>query len=198
MEKFEKLRKMLKELPGVGDKTAERLAFFLLTGGRGIAEPLAKSIVEAAEAIKLCSVCGALSEEEVCGICNDTKREPILMIVEKPRDVLIFEKSGYFKGKYHVLGNLLSPLDGIGPDELGLDELTRRIEEERYTEIILALSPTTEGETTSAYISRILAEHNLRITRIAFGIPFGSDFEFVDQFTISKSLKNRYLIDKNN
>ncbi len=189
---------MLRELPGVGEKTAERLAFFLLTKGRDKAEPLAESIILASQSIKICPKCGALTEEDLCSICTDSKREHILMIVEKQRDIMIFEKSGYFRGKYHVLGNLLSPLDGIGPEEIGLDKLTERIEEEGFTEIILALSPTTEGETTSMYINKILSAMNIKITRIAFGIPFGSDFEFVDQFTISKSLKNRYLIDRDN
>ena len=191
MEKFEELKKQLKKIPGIGEKSAERISFFLLTKGRETALNLSTAISEAMESMKICSNCGALTEHDPCDICTSKQRNGnILMLVEKSRDVFIFEKSN-FKGKYHVLGGLLSPIDGVNPDNLSIEKLIYRIKNENIDELILSLSPSTEGEATAMYISDLLKGQKIHISRIAYGIPFGSNFEYIDEYTLSKSLENR-------
>lgn len=197
MESFENLKKALKKIPGIGEKSSERIAFFLMTKGRDSAHSISVSLEAALESLKVCSVCGGLSDSDPCHICTDSKRRSThLMVVEKQRDVFIFERIGRFNGKYHVLGGLLSPLDGVGPEQLSIEALVRRVKEEDVSEIILALSPTTEGEATTMYISRIFEDMDVSVTGIARGVPFGSDFEYIDEMTLSRSLDKRQKIEK--
>ncbi len=194
MEKFEKLKNQLKKLPGIGNKSAERIAFYLLTHDKEYAKDLSISINEAIENIKVCSVCGGITENDPCDICTSTKRENgLLMIVENAKDIFVFEK-GIFNGKYHVLGGLISPLDNITPEDLSIEKLSNRLNKENIKEIIIALPPSTEGETTSMYLYNLYKQRNIKITKIAYGIPFGSNFDFIDEYTLSKSLENRQKI----
>jgi recombination protein RecR len=192
MEQFEKLKTLLKQLPGIGEKTAERLIFFMISKGKDYSFNLADEIKIVNETIKICSICGGYGETDPCEICSDKKRDKgILMVLERPRDIFIFEKSKRFRGKYHVLGGLISPLDGITPDKLGIESLIKRIVEEKISEVILSLPPTTEGETTSIYLSRLLQSKVESVSTIARGVPFGSDFEFIDEYTLQRSIDKR-------
>jgi len=192
MESFDRLKKSLKQIPGIGEKNSERIAFFLMTKGRETAQDISYSITGALNDLCVCSVCGGLSDSDPCHICTNSKRSnKALMIVEKQRDVFIFERIGRYNGKYHVLGGLLSPLDGIGPDQLSIESLVKRAKKESVSEIILALSPTTEGEATMMYISQIFDNTDIKITSIARGVPFGSDFEYIDEMTLGRSIDRR-------
>ncbi len=196
MEKINNLKNALKKIPGIGEKSAERIIYFLLSSNREIAESLTHSIKDVMESIKMCSKCGGLTETDPCDICASAKRKNILMIVESARDIMIFEKGRKFNGKYHSIGGLIDPLSGIMPENLHIKEIPTRIKNENIKEIIIALSPTTEGETTSTYLVKTLQDINIKITRIAFGVPFGSDFDYVDDYTLSKSLDNRREIEE--
>lgn len=196
MEIFERLKKNLKELPGIGDKSSERLIFFLIMKGKSFSRELSDSIVDLMENIKVCSVCGFIDENDPCKICSDETRDKnVLMIVEKARDVFIFEKTKKYKGLYHVLGGVISPLDGITPEKLNFNKLLERVEKNHIGEIILALPPSTEGETTSMYILKLLKERVEKISTVARGIPFGTDFEYIDDFTLQCSIERRQKIE---
>lgn len=195
MEKINNLKNALKKIPGIGDKSAERIIYFLLSSNKDIAESLIHSIKDVMEGIKMCSKCGGLTETDPCEICTSSKRKDILMIVESARDIMIFEKGRKFNGKYHSIGGLINPLSGIMPENLRIKDILIRINDENIKEIIIALSPTTEGETTSTYLAKVLKDIKVKITRIAFGVPFGSDFDYVDDYTLSKSLDNRREIE---
>ena len=192
MVEFEKLKALLKQLPGIGDKTAERLIFYIISKGKNYSVDLSEEIRNINEVIKICSTCGGYGESDPCEICSDLKRDRgILMVLERPRDIFIFEKSKRFKGKYHVLGGLISPIDGVTPDKLGIESLLKRVENENISEVILSLPPTTEGETTAIYLSRILCGKVEAVSTIARGVPFGSDFEFIDEYTLQRSIDKR-------
>ncbi len=193
MDRFTYLKDVLKKLPGIGEKSAERIIYYLISDNSYAAE-LSLSIDELMKSITVCSICGNIDENDPCSICSSVKRENSLMIVESPRDIRIFEKSNRFLGKYHVLSGLINPLSGIMPENINLEKLSQRIESENISEVIVALSPTTEGETTSAYIISLLEDKDISISRIAFGVPFGSDFDYVDNYTLGKSLDNRNKI----
>jgi recombination protein RecR len=179
-------------LPGIGKKTAQRLAYYVLDMEQEEALGLAKAIVHAKETIRYCDICMNLTEESPCSICSDSKRdESKILVVEQPRDVLALERMREYRGKYHVLHGHISPMEGIGPDEIRIQELLKRIGLEPVEEVILATNPTVEGEATAMYLGRLLKPLGVKTTRIAHGIPVGGDLEFADEVTLSKALENR-------
>ena len=189
------LIRSLARLPGIGQKTAERLAMHILQQPKEDARRLARSIVELKEKLRLCSRCFALSDDVLCRICNDPSRESgLICVVEQPADMASIEKSGAFKGRYHVLGGVLSPMDGIGPDDIRIAELATRVEREDVREIILATGTNVEGESTAAYIAGILAPMPVEVTRIASGVPMGGDLKYVDQVTLKRAMESRHGI----
>lgn len=185
----------LSKLPGIGRKTALRLSIFILRQSNEDVVRLVEAISNLKTKLKFCEECFNLATENLCPICSDPNRDSkIICVVEDINDVIAIEKTNEYKGVYHVLGGVLSPLEGIGPNELKIKELISRIEKLIPSEIILALNPSTEGEATSLYIANILKDKNLRITRIARGIPIGSDLEFVDEATVVRALEGRIQI----
>jgi len=188
---FDRLVTELQRLPGIGAKSAARLAFHLLRGPREDAERLAKAVSESREAVRRCSVCNTLTEEDTCDVCSDPERDPTLLcVVEEPGNVAAIEKTREFRGRYHVLWGALSPLKGIGPDEIDSEGLLRRVTPD-VKEVILATNPNVEGEATALYIARKLKSSGVRVTRIAFGLPVGGDIEYADEVTMARSLENR-------
>lgn len=182
----------LSKLPGIGKKTAQRLAIFLLKSKDAEVDNLIAAIKDLKIKLRFCSRCFNLSEEELCNICQSEKREKsVICVVEEASDVLAIEKTHEFKGLYHVLGGVLSPLSGITPDSLHIKELIKRFETEDIKEVILAMNPDTEGETTSLYLAKLMKPLNLNVTRIARGLPIGGDLEFADDATIGRAILNR-------
>mgnify|MGYP002632369692 FL=1 len=182
----------LKRLPGIGQKTAERLSFFLMRSKTDQAVKLATAIQNIKEKIILCSVCHGITEADPCEICSDTTRDhKQICVVEEPHDVYVMENMGYFKGVYHVLMGVISPLDGIGPDDLNIEALKEKVAGKEIHEVILATNPDMEGESTAVYISKVLKPLNVKVTRIARGLPVGSDIEYADSVTLLKSLEGR-------
>jgi recombination protein RecR len=183
-------------LPGIGRKSAARLAFFLLKRPIEDSREIARRIVAARERLKPCSICGNLAEDGKCDICVDLSRdESLICVVEESSDVTAIESTGEYRGLYHVLGGALSPLDGIGPDELNISALKKRIGD-KPVEIILATNPTTEGEATASYLLSILSAKNIKISRIARGLPAGGSLEYADKNTLARALENRTKLDK--
>jgi recombination protein RecR len=182
----------LGRLPGVGPKSAQRIAFHLLKLPKDDALRLAKSIVEAKDRVAWCQRCFNLSEGDLCGICSDDRRDGhTICVVEEPKDLVAVEKTGEFKGKYHVLQGAISPIEGIGPDQLRVKELLSRIEPEGVTEVILCTNPNIEGEATAMYLGRLLTPLGLTVTRIASGLPVGGDLEYADELTLGRALEGR-------
>ena len=180
-------------LPGIGRKTAQRLVFHLLSTDGELTYNLSDSLKDLKLKIKNCSICHGITESNPCKICSDPKRDDTLLcVVENPYDVFVFEKINSFKGKYHILGGVLSPLDGIGPDDLHIDSLLKRLEQ--GIEIIIATNPSVEGETTALYLAKILSDKNLSISKLARGIPVGSDLEYVDDATLIRAMEGRVSI----
>ncbi len=189
---LEKLIEQLSRLPGIGQKSATRVALYILRSQRELAENLAKSLMEVKDKIEFCSTCFNLTDENPCSICRDQGRaNGIICIVEGPGDQLAIEESGIFKGRYHVLHGVLSPLDGVGPEDLKIGELLDRLDREQIEELILATNPTTEGEATASYLAKILTDKGLKLTRIALGVPMGGDLKYMDSMTLRHSLKSR-------
>jgi recombination protein RecR len=189
---IKKLISELGKLPGIGEKTAARLANYILRSTEDDVIKLAESIVEVKRKIKLCRVCLNLTEEDTCYICSDTSRDQeTICVVEDPDALAAIEESGGYRGTYHVLHGALAPLDGIGPDNLRLGELVRRINEGRVKEIIVATNTNVQGESTALLLTRIFKEKNIKLTRIAMGMPMGGDLKYIDKMTISKSLEFR-------
>lgn len=185
----------LARLPGIGRKTAERLAMHILQQTAEDAHRLARSIVDLKKKLRLCSCCFALSDDVLCRICNDPSREPgLICVVEQPADMASIEKSAAFNGRYHILGGCLSPMDGIGPDDIKIAELVARVEKENVNEIILATGTNVEGESTAAYIAGILGAMPVKVTRIASGVPMGGDLKYVDQVTLKRAMESRHGI----
>lgn len=185
----------LARLPGIGRKTAERLAMHILQQSDEDAQKLARSIVDLKRRLRLCSRCFALSDDVLCRICSNPSRENgLVCVVEQPADMASIEKSGAFKGRYHILGGVLSPMDGIGPDDIKITELVNRVEKEGPREIILATGTNVEGESTAAYIAEILAPMPVKVTRIASGVPMGGDLKYVDQVTLKRAMESRHGI----
>ena len=181
-----------KYLPGIGDKTAERLAFAIMDMDEEKVSLFSESIAKVKENIHRCAICNSFTDKEKCDICSDKSRgDGTLCIVEDPKSVFLFEKLGLFTGKYHVLNGLISPLEGVGPDDIELDKLIDRVKKEKYKELILAFKPCIEGEATSLYIKRILEDMDLSITKIASGIPMGADMEYIDAMTLERALMDR-------
>ena len=183
----------LKRLPGIGQKTAERLSFFLMRGKVEQAKKLATAIQNLKDRIVLCSTCHGITEADPCDICSDTTRDHSqICVVEEPHDVYVMENMGYFKGVYHVLMGVISPLDGIGPDDLNIEGLKEKVSQSGIKEVILATNPDMEGESTAVYISKVLKPFpEVKVTRIARGLPVGSDIEYADSVTLLKSLEGR-------
>ncbi|MBI5749721.1 MAG: recombination protein RecR [Nitrospinae bacterium] len=191
-ESLFKLIEELRKLPGVGRKTAERLAFYILKSQRHEADALVKAILELKEKVRLCSVCSSITEVDPCNICSDMNREKnMLCVVEEPHDVFAIEKTREFKGSYHVLMGVLSPLDGVGPSDLKIEELLSRVRENGIREVILATNPNLEGEATAMYIAKVLKPFGMKVTRIARGLPVGGDLEYADEVTLTKSIEGR-------
>lgn len=189
---LEQLIDSFKYLPGIGEKTAERLAFAIMEMDEERVSQFSNSLMMVKENIHRCPVCNGLTDSDKCSICSDDMRDnTILCVVEDPKSVFLFEKLGLYKGKYHVLKGLISPLDGINPDDIELEKLIERVKKESFKEIILAFKPSIEGETTSLYIKRILGDMNLSITKIASGIPMGADMEYIDAITLERALMDR-------
>jgi recombination protein RecR len=186
-----RLIEQLQRLPGIGPKTAQRLALHILKRPETEIQALAQALVEAKQQIGLCSVCFHLSAEPVCEICRtETRDRNTLCVVADSRDVIAIEKTREYRGKYHVLGGLISPMDGIGPDQLYIHQLVRRVSQEKIQEVILAISPSIEGETTTLYVGQLLKPFT-KVTRIAFGLPMGGDLEYADEVTLARALEGR-------
>ena len=186
----------LQKLPGVGSKSAQRMALHLLKEGPGAMEHLGDLLRNAASSVGFCSVCGAFTDRPVCPVCADPQRDArTLVVVAEASNVLTFERSGHFHGRYHVLGGLISPLKGIGPDQLKVKERLARREPEGIAEVILCTNPNIEGEATAMYISRLLKPLGLKVTRIASGLPVGGDLEYADELTLGRALEGRREID---
>jgi recombination protein RecR len=182
----------LNKLPGIGPRSAERIALHLVQAESGAVQQLAHVIMDARQRVSLCTICGALTEKEPCGICSDPRRDAsIVCLVERPVDILSIEKSGTFRGKYHVLGGKISPLNGVDPEDLRIGELERRLLHEPIREIVVALGTDVEGDATSFYLAKRLARPSLKVTRIAHGLPAGSGLEFADELTLSRALEGR-------
>ena len=182
----------LKRMPGIGQKTAERLSFFVMRGSNERANKLADAVRNIKEKIILCSQCHGITEINPCEICRDPKRDPsVVCVVEEPHDVYAMENMGHFRGVYHVLMGVISPLDGIGPSELTIEALKERVMKDNIQEVVLATNPDMEGESTAVYIAKILKPANIKVTRIARGLPVGGDIEYADEVTLLKSLEGR-------
>ena len=182
----------LKRMPGIGQKTADRLSFFLMRGSSERAKKLVDAILKVKEKIILCSKCHGITEINPCDICRDPNRDPCFVcVVEEPHDVYAMENMGHFKGVYHVLMGVISPLDGIGPEDLTIEALKEKVLKDGIQEIVLATNPDMEGESTAVYIAKILKPANIKITRIARGLPIGGDIEYADEVTLMKSLEGR-------
>ena len=195
IEAIQKLTVQLGRLHGIGQKTAYRLAYHILDMPEDQARELAQAILEAKARIHFCPICGGYTETDPCPICSDPSRNAkILCVVGEPRDVTALEKTREFKGRYHVLNGLLSPMDGIGPENLRIQELVERIEREETEEVILATTPDAEGEATAAYIAGLLRPRNIICTRLAHGIPIGGNLEYTDEVTLAKALEGRRTI----
>jgi recombination protein RecR len=189
---LENLIERLCGLPGIGPKSAQRIAFYLLSIPREEAVELAKAIVDVKDKVRYCNICYNISEGEVCSICLDPRRdESLICVVEEPRDVIAIERSGVFRGKYHVLGGAISPIDGIGPDELRFTELMGRVGDGTVTEIIVATNPNAEGEATALYLAQLVRPISIKVTRIARGLPVGGDLEYADEITLGRALEGR-------
>ncbi len=192
---LKKLVEALTRFPGIGQKSAQRIAFYLLSCSREDVVAIARAMVDAKDKLGFCQTCGSLAETDLCIYCSDSKRDNnLLCVVQEPRDVLVLERTGQYSGLYHVLHGALSPLDGIGPEELKLDRLVSRIRESEIREVIIATNPNVEGDATAGYLARLLNPLSVRVTRIAFGLPVGGDIEYADDLTLSRALDGRRVI----
>lgn len=188
---FRKLIEELKKLPGVGPKSAQRLAFYMLESSLEDVSALAEAMLEAKRSLKHCSVCFNVTDRDPCGICSDNSREySLLCVVSEPKDLMAIERTHEYHGIYHVLGGVISPLNGFGPESLRIKELLKRAKT-GVSEIVLALNPTTEGEATALYLTRLLAPLGIKVTRIAYGLPIGSDLDYADEATLTKAFEGR-------
>ena len=192
IEALQKLSEQFARLPGIGRKSAMRLAFSILELSDEEAQNFANTIIEAKEKVHLCPVCQSLTDKEVCSVCNDLSRDKsTIMVLEDTKAVLSMEKVREYRGLYHVLHGVISPMNGVTPDKLKIKELLSRIADEQVKEIIIATNPTVEGEATAMYLSRLLKPFEIKITRLAYGIPVGSDLEYADEVTLTRALEGR-------
>ena len=188
----ERLIDELRKLPGIGPKSAQRIAFHLMRGSREDATRLSEAVGTLLDGIRTCATCHAITDQEICALCSDPSRSAkTLCVVEEPHDLMAVEKTRDFRGRYHVLHGALSPLQGVGPDELRIQGLVDRVREGEAKEVILATSPTVEGEATAVYLARLLKPLGVQVTRIAMGVPVGSDLEWADEVTMAKALEGR-------
>ncbi len=195
-ESLKNLIESLKLFPGIGEKTAERMAFSVMDMDDEKIEFISNSLSEINHKIKRCSICNSLTEHDVCEICSNKLRDnSVLCVVEDPKNVILFEKLAIFNGVYHVLNGLISPLEGINPEDIELNKLIDRVKNGNFLEIILAFKPSIEGETTSLYIKKILCDLNITITKIASGVPMGADMEYIDAITLERALFDRKNIE---
>ncbi len=189
---LDRLVEQFERLPGIGKKTARRLAYYVITRPDGMAVKFSDALLDAKAKIKYCSVCQNLTDGEVCSLCADTTRDrSVICVVEDAQDVMAFERTREYRGLYHVLHGAISPLDGIGPDQLKMRELMARLSDGTVGEIIVATNPTVEGEATASYISRLVKSMGIKVTRLAYGIPVGGDLEYADEVTLSRALEGR-------
>ncbi len=192
MKALEELVAALSRLPGIGKKSASRVAFHILKSDASFARNLADRIVRLRESVRFCSTCGGYSETEVCPVCSSPNRDrTLLCVVEQPQDVLTIEAGREYQGLYHVLGGLIAPLDGVGPEKLRLGELERRARTEGVREVVIATNPTVEGDTTALYVKKLLEGTGVAVTRLATGIPVGGDLEYADRLTLARSFRGR-------
>lgn len=191
----EKLIEQFERLPGIGYKTAQRLAFFVLDLPKDQAEEFAKAILDAKQTVHTCRVCQNLTDGEICSICSDPMRDKgLICVVTDPKDVVALERTREYKGLYHVLHGVISPLNGIGPDQLRIKELLQRVADEDIREVIMATNPDTEGEATATYLSRLLKPFGVAVTRLAYGVPVGGHLEYADEVTLTRALEGRTQI----
>lgn len=187
-----RLIEQFERMPGIGHKSAQRLAFYVLNMKKSEAEAFSKAILDAHEKIKKCSVCCNLAEDELCPICKSNNRDQsVVCVVEDPRDVLAFERTHEFSGIYHVLHGVISPMNGIGPEDITIKELLARIADGKIEEVIMATNPTVEGEATAMYISRLLKPMGITVSRLAYGVPVGAELEYADEVTLTRALEGR-------
>ena len=192
---LDNLIRHLSKLPGIGQKSATRVALYILKQPKELAENLSRSLLDVKEKIRFCSVCFNFTDDDPCSICrNENRANGVICIVEGPGDQLAIEESGIFKGRYHVLHGVLSPLDGVGPEDLKISELITRLEKENICEVIMAISPTTEGEATVSFLAKLLSDRGVTLSRIALGIPMGGDLKYMDALTLRHALKSRTCI----
>ena len=195
-DSLKNLIESFKYLPGIGEKTAERLAFAVLEFDEDQCELFSQSLLDVKSKIKKCSICNTLTENDVCFVCSNNLRDnEILCVVDDTKSVFLFEKLGMFNGYYHVLDGLISPLDGVNPEDIGLNKLIERISKDKFKEIILAFKPSIEGETTALYIKKILSDMDVVVSRLASGLPIGADMEYVDKLTLERALIDRTEIE---
>ena len=180
------------KLPTIGPKTAARLVFYLLNRSRGDAQSLADAIVALKDRVRLCSRCFSITEDDPCSLCTDPRRDPALLcVVAEAKDIYAIERSGAYRGRYHVLGGLISPMDGVGPAHLRTKELIERIAAEHPSEVVVATNPTAEGEATALYLSRLISPGGIAVTRLAYGLPIGGDLDYADEVTVAKAMEGR-------
>ena len=185
----------LGRLPGVGPKSAQRLAFYILEGDGEDIKRLVNAIVTVKERVKFCTVCGNVAEQETCGICRDPRRDPTaICVVEESKDVIAVERTRSFRGRYHVLGGAINPIAGIGPDQLRIRELLSRLSDDQIEEIIIATDPNLEGEATATYLARMLKTIGIKVTRLASGLPVGGDLEYADEVTLGRAFEERRTV----
>ena len=195
MESVPAIQKLLDELermPGVGPKSAQRIAYWLLNSDRETAGRLAEAIVEVKDVVRFCSQCFNYAEDDLCEVCSSGNRnQSVICVVSEPRDVAAIERTAAFSGLYHVLGGALSPMEGIGPDDIRVSELLQRLASEDVTEVVIATNPNVEGETTAAYLARLIKSLGITVTRLASGLPVGGDLEFADEVTLGRAIETR-------
>ena len=186
----------LGRLPGVGPKSAQRIAFHLLAADPADVRRLTSALTEVKDKVRFCSVCGNVSEQDQCRVCRDPRRDlAVICVVEEPKDVVAIEKTREFRGRYHVLGGAISPIEGIGPDDLRVRELMVRLQDDAVRELILATDPNLEGEATATYLARLVKPMGLRVTRLASGLPVGGDLEYADEVTLGRAFEGRRQVD---
>ena len=190
-----RLVEQFERMPGIGHKSAQRLAFYVLNLKKEEAESFANAILTAHEKIKKCTRCCNLAEDELCSLCKDSGRdESVICVVEDPRDVMAFERTHEYEGTYHVLHGVISPMNGIGPEDITVKELLARTGDDKVQEVIMATNPTVEGEATAMYISRLLKPMGIKVTRLAYGVPVGADLEYADEVTLTRALEGRRIL----
>ena len=189
---LERLTEQFARLPGIGMKSAQRLAFYVLSLPKDEAQSFAQAILDAKDSVRLCPVCQNLTDQELCAICADPERDhSLICVVAEPKDVIAMERAREYHGVYHVLHGVISPLNHVGPDDIRIKELLQRVADEEVEEVIMATNPDTEGEATAMYISRLLKPFSIKVTRLAYGIPVGSNLEFADDATLNRAIEGR-------